>query len=215
MMRFVETSEMVRYRLKKNKSTMLYIIIYVPIWLYVGSLFLIPLYQSVVLGEAEWTPLEYYLMGMIDLIVFIPLAIAVTISYFVNQLVISDKRIYIRRGITGRTHILNLNDICSFRYVFSTAKYCYNKRIYFYLHDGRIIKTADLYVRPDSLHDLLGLLHERFEDGEVTAWDLEEMKQQNAAEGQVATKTNYLVLLFIYAPFILALALTISHFIKI
>lgn len=211
MLRFIEAGETIRYRLKKNKSMMLYIIIYVPIWLLIGSLFLIPLYEAFFMGETDWTPFEYYLMGMIGLIVFIPLAVAVILSYFLNQIIITDKRIYIRRGITGRTQILNMNDICAFRYVFHSAKYYSNKRVFFYLHCGKVIKTADLYVRPDSLNDMLGLLRERFEDRELSDEELEEMKRRNAGAGQVATTTNYLVLLMHFAPFILALALTINH----
>lgn len=208
----IEANEVLLYQLKKSKSPILFMIIFFPIWLYFGSMFLIPLYQSVFLGATSLTPSEYYLAGMIGLILFIPLVIVIILSYFLNQLIITDKRVYIRRGVIGRTHIVNLSDIRSFQHVVSTGKNKSNHKIHFYLYDGEIIKTGELFITLYGLQSLLELLRDKFEGRGFTGQELKQMKEQNTRPIQLVTKTNYLALLILFSPFILALILTINHY---
>ena len=134
-----------------------------------------------------------------------------TLSYFLNRLVITDKRIYIRKGMTGKTHILNLHDIRSFQHIISTGKNKSNHRIQFYLSCGKTVKTGELYITLGNLNSLLDILRQKFEGRGFTGRELKQLNEQNPEAGHPESKSNFFILLILLAPFILAALLTLNY----
>lgn len=211
MIRFVDPDEQVLFQLRKSKMPVIFMIFFFPIWLYFASIFLKSAWQFVFTDLTALPASEYYLSGMIGLIVFIPLVIVIAVSYFANQLIITDQRIYSRRGLTGRTHVVNLSDIRSFQHVVSSGKNTTNHKIHFYLANGIIIKSGELFITLTGLQALLELLRNRFEGRGFTRQERTQLKQQNADAGQSVVQTNVLVLILLLAPWILAVIFTIYY----
>ena len=211
MMKLIDADEVVLYRLQKSKMPILFMIIFFPIWLYFGFIFLNPLIRAILANDNGASPSETYLAGLIGLIVFIPLVIVIILSYFLNQLIITDKRVYIRNGLIGRSHIVNLGDIRSFQHVVSRGRNNTNHSILFYLHCGRVLKTGNLYVTLRSLQALLERLREKFEGRGFTRQELGQFKEQNTDAGQPLSKTNVFILILFLTPWLLALILTVSY----
>lgn len=211
MMNLIDADEVVLYRLQKSKMPILFMIIFFPIWLYFGFMFLNPLIRAILSNDNGATPSETYLAGLIGLVVFIPLVIVIILSYFLNQLIITDKRVYIRNGLIGRSYIVNLGDIRSFQHVVSRGRNSTNHSIHFYLHCGRVLKTGNLYITLGGLQALLERLREKFEGRGFTRQELKQFKEQNTDAGQPLSKTNVFVLLLFLMPWLLALILTVSY----
>jgi hypothetical protein len=210
-MKLLEENETVLYQLRKSRMPILFMIFFFPVWLYFASIFLRASYQSVFSGGTVLTPGEYYLAGMIGLIVFIPVVLAIMLSYFFNELIITDQRVYIRKGLSGRTYRLNLSGIRSFQHVISTGTRASNHSILFYLLCGKKIKTGNLFITLNSLQTLLELLREKFEGRGFTSRELADLKLQHPLAEEPVVRTNGLCLLLFLTPWILALVLTINY----
>ena len=211
MIQFVDPQEQELYRLRKSKMPVVFMIFFFPVWLYFAVIFLKPAWQFVFSDLAALPASEYYLSGMIGLLVFIPLVIIIAVSYFANQLIITDQRIYSRRGLTGRTHIVKLGDVRSFQHVVSSGRNQSNHKIQFYLANGDILKTGDLFATLGSLKSLLELLRSRFEGRGFSRLEMSQMKQQHPDTEQPTVQTHLLVLLLLLAPLLLAAAFTIFY----
>ena len=209
-MKLIDESETVLYRLRKSKSPIIFLIFFVPIWLFFASIFLRPLYRSLFLGETALSPGEYWQAGLIGLLVFIPVLLLIILSYSLNQLVITDRRVYIRKGVPGRTHVISLGDIRSFQHGVA-GKNRSNHAIHFYLFCGKKIKTGNLYITLGNLQALLGVLREKFEGRGFTSQEMKQLQHENSAAGEPQSRTNLVVLLILLAPWIMALALTLRY----
>jgi len=209
----LDAGETVLYRLKKSKTPILFMVIFFPVWLYFAGMFLIPYCRSLFSGASGLNPDKYLLSGLAGLIVFIPIVLIIFLSYAGNGLVITDRRAYVRKGLTGRTLIVNLGDIRSFQHAYSTKHHTQafmsvhhrSHRIYFYLNCGRLVKTGNLFITHGSLQALLTLLRERFEGKGFSRRELRLLGGQNPGAGFPMTRTNLFVPILVLAPFILAL----------
>ena len=209
-MRFVDENEKVLYRLRKSRGPMVFMVFFFPIWLFFGSLFLRTAYQAMFLGDTTLTTLESYLAGMIGLVVFLPLVLMILFSYALNQLVITDQRVYIRKGVTGRTQFFRLEDVRSFQTVTTSGSNRSTQAVLFYLFCGKQVKTGNLYFTLSSLQALLEVLRGKYEGRGFTRKELAQLKPEHPEACQPASKRNWAVVLVLLAPFLAALIATLD-----
>ncbi len=209
-MRFVDENEKELYRLRKSRTPIVFMVFFFPIWLFFASLFLRTAYQAMFLGETAVTTLESYLAGMIGLVVFLPLVLVILFSYALNQLVITDQRVYVRTGVTGRTRIFRLEDVRSFQTVSSSGRNRSTQAVVFYLFCGKQVRTGNLYLTLGSLQALLEVLRGRFEGRGFTRRELAQLKTEHPEASQPDSKRNWGVVLVLLAPFLAALIATLD-----
>jgi hypothetical protein len=214
MIRFADPQEQELYRLRKSKMPILFMIVFFPIWLYFAVIFLKPAWQFVFANAPDIPSSEIFLAGMIGLLVFIPLVLVIAVSYLANQLIITDQRIYIRRGLTGRTYIVNQQDVRSFQHVVSSGRNQTNHKIHLYLANGTIVKTGELFITLHSLKALLELLRSRYEGRGFTRQELLQMKQQSLNTDQPMVQTNLALLLLVLAPWLLAAMFAVFYLLR-
>lgn len=209
-MRFVDENEKVLYRLRKSRTPIVFMVFFFPIWLFFGSLFLRTAYQAMFLGETALTAVDSYLAGMIGLVVFLPLVLVILFSYALNQLVITNQRIYVRTGVTGRTRVFRLEDVRSFQTVASSGRSRATQAVLFYLFCGKQVRTGNLYFTLGSLQALLEVLRGKFEGRGFTRRELTQLKVEHPEADQPVSKRNWGVVLVLLSPFLMAIVLTLD-----
>lgn len=202
MIRF-ESGETVLFRLKKSKLPILFMVIFIPVWLYFASVFLHPFYDIVVLGRAAGG--GTFVMGLIGLLVFLPVVFLIVFSYFFNQLIITDRHIYVRKGVTGLTTVIGLKDIRSFQHAYSRSTKASNNRILLYLSCGEIVSSGELFITMRGLRELLEILRQNFEGRGFSKEERRRMMLQFGAAGKPYKSRNAVIILLELAPLPLAL----------
>ena len=200
---FFDTGEAVRYRLKKVKTPILFMAVFFPVWLYFGVFIARASWAVVFLGKAADKTVINLVLGLAGLLVFIGIILIVIQIYSLNQLVITDRRVYVRRGIIGRMEIASLHEVRAFRHVNNSSRKSPNDKIWFYLECGEVIKTGELFITRDSLLELLGFLRENFEGRVFSKDELREMKRQSGF-GHPIRKTNAALAVLPWLPAMLA-----------
>lgn len=200
----IEAGETVLYKLKKSKTPIVFIVIFYPIWIYFGSFLLRAYLRYLFDGASDAPPVEYLLSGLIVFVVVIPILLLILLSYTLNNLVITDRHIYIRKGVTGRTHIVELNEIRSFQHAYSRGRNGSNNKIILYLYNGQLIKTGQLFITLFSLTSLLELLRGRFEGRGFNREERLELARGNPGARGAVTQTNALIVLLMLMPLLLA-----------
>lgn len=206
MTKCIETGETVLFRLKKSRTPIVFMVIFYPVWMYFGGIFLSAYYRYLFAGVSDAPPAEYLLSGLIVLVVVIPLLLTIFLSYALNSLVITDRHVYVRKGMTGRTQIVSLGDIRSFQHAYSTGRNHSNHRIYFYLYSGQRVKTGQLFITLGGLTSLLELVRGRFEGRGFNKQELKALAEGNPAAGRAVSKTNVFIAVLMLLPYLLALA---------
>jgi hypothetical protein len=204
MKRYLEPGEIVIYRLKKTKFPIVFMIIFFSIWIYFSVIFFRIFWGVAVNGVVADKNAEYLIGGLIGPLIFLPVVLIIVLTYFLNQLVITDRRVYIRRGLFGSTRIVNLCDIRAFQHAFSRTSKSSNHKIWFYLGCGEIVKTGELFATLGSLQELLEVLRQKFEGRGFTAEERRQMKQQSGGVGQPIRKTNGIAVFIALLPLILS-----------
>lgn len=205
MKRKLSPDEHVVYRLKKQKSRLAAMAVFVPVWLLFGVLFLVVYGRYRFVGAEDVAPGAALAAGLMALLVLIPVALMILFGYFVNDLVVTDRRVYVRAWMPPRAVCFNLEDVRSFQHAYSTGRRGQtNNRIYFYLLCGGIVKTGDLFISPKSLEALLGLLRERYEGRGFTGRELHALGRQNPGAEKPVAKLLPAVFIALAAPVLLA-----------
>ena len=202
----LDADETVIYKLQKSKMPILFLLIFAPIWLYFSGIFFTPFYRCLILGVKGINPKDAYLAGFIGFLVFIPIILVILISYTGNNLIITNKRIIVRKGISARTQMAYHEDIRSFQHAYSTGRRgSSNNRIYIYLYSGKLIKTGDLYITYGSMQALLELLREKYEGRGFSILELKRLGEQNPEARRPETKRHPFVLIILLIPLLFAL----------
>lgn len=215
MNKYLEANETVLFRLQKSRMPIVFMVIFYPIWLYFGGIFLRAYYGYLFEGFSEAQPVEYLLSGLIVFVVVLPLLLVIILSYTLNTLVITNRRVYLRKGVTGRTQIVNLGDIRSFQHAYSKGKNQSNHRIYFYLNSGQRVKTGLLYITLGSLTTLLELLRRRFEGRGFNKQELKTLAEENPGAGGAVSEINGFIVIMMLLPLLLALAAAVLFLLDI
>lgn len=211
MIRLQDKSEQVRYITRKTKSPVLFMVIFFSIWLSFGYLIEVPLFRELLAGRD--VAVESYILGMAWIVIFVPVALMILMSFALNQIVITDKRLYVRRGVPGQLLTIDLTSVRSFQQLVTGTHNRTTNHILFYLDNGRLVKTGSLHTTLASLTELLDLLRERYEGRGFTLRERREMKHSSQSSCQPVTR-------FIPTPLILlvvllvvpALLLTVLYF---
>lgn len=211
----LETDETVLYRLKKSRTPIVFMVIFYPIWIYFGSVFLKAYIGYLFLGLTDAPPTEYLAAGLIVLVIVLPLLLVIFLSYTLNSLVITDRYVYIRKGMTGRTQIVSHGDIRSFQHAYSTGRNHSNHRIFFYLYSGQCVKTGQLFITLGGLTALMELLRGRFEGRGFELNELKALADENPAAGRAVSKTNVFIVILMILPFLLALTAVVLYMLDI
>jgi hypothetical protein len=201
---YLETGETVRFSLRKTKGLIVFMVIFFSVWMYFGVIFLKPVWGVIVLGDAAMKTGEYLIAGLIGLLVFIPIVLIIVLSYSLNQLIVTDRRVLVRRGLFGSIRIVGLGDIRSFQHVYSRSSRSSNHKIWFYLNCGELVKTGELFNTLGGLTELLELLRQNFEGRGFTAAERRQMKLQCGSAGQPVRKTIAVPVILMLLPLILA-----------
>lgn len=202
----LDPDETVIYKLQKSKMPIAFLFIFAPIWLYFSGIFFTTFYRFLFLHATDINPKDAYLAGIIGFLVFIPIILVILISYTGNNLIITNKRVIIRKGISARTQMAYHEDIRSFQHAYSTGRRgSSNNKIYFYLYCGKLIKTGDLYITYASMQTLLELLREKYEGRGFSVLELKRLGEQNPEARRPVTKKHPLMLVILLAPILLAL----------
>lgn len=210
MIRFVDDRENVLYRLKKSKFPIFFMVIFMPIWLYFAAVLLSPSLQALKSGNLPMDQ-ETWLAGLISLALMLPIMLLIAMSYALGNLVITDKRVYIRRGISGRTYIVDHAEIISFQHVISRGKNSSNHAILLYLRNGKQVRSGNLNSTLGSLQQLLEVLRGKFEGKGYTRDELRQMSGQNIGSGP-DIRINPLVIVIFIMPWLLAILLTAINY---
>ena len=206
MVNRLDADETVIYKLQKSKMPIVFLLLFAPIWLYFSGIFFTPFYRYLFLGAKGINPKDAYLAGIIGFLVFIPFILLILISYTGNNLIITNKRVFVRKGIMARTQMAYHEDIRSFQHAYSTGRRgSSNNRIYFYLYCGKLIKTGDLFITYASMQTLLELLREKFEGRGFSILELKRLGEQNPEARRPITKKHPIVLIILLAPILLGL----------
>lgn len=209
-MRLVDAEEKVLYKVSKTPFTAIVLVVFLSVWLGFGGLFVWVAFDPLFLHPAGDVPIDSFLVGLLGLAVFVPVALNLLLSYSLNQLVVTDRRIYVRRGRSGRTHVFAPADVRSFqRVTSSSSRGRSNEAAIFYLLCGRTVRSGALYPRLASLEALLALLRGRFEGRGFTRAELQALKRDNPGAAVPAVRSNVLVPILQIIPFALAAVLAL------
>jgi len=209
--KFEEPDEKVLYQLKKSKLPIVVMIVLVPLFSYFGYFLLAAAIRVLFLGDSSVAPLEAFLAGLVVLAVVVPLLLTVVFSYAFTGLVVTDKRIYVRKSLSGRTIDFTTDAVRSFQHVVASGRNSSNHAICFYLSCGRQVQTGNLNATLRNLQELLELLRARYEGRGFTAAELADMTRQNPQAPQPYMHTNWIVKGVYLVPWILALAWTARY----
>ena len=206
MTRLLDPNETVLFRLKKSRGPIAFLCVFVPIWLYFGSIFLLPYFRYLAGNMPDVKPEEALLAGLIGFLIFLTVPLCILVSYAGNDLVITDRRVYLRKGLSATSLIINAEDIRSFVHGYSTGRRgSTNHRIYFYLYCGKAVKTGELYSTLTSLSALLELLRVKFEGKGFSAGELKQLGEQNPNANRPVARKNLLLLLLVALPVLFSL----------
>jgi hypothetical protein len=210
--RRIPDGEAVLFQLKKSKIPIAFMVVFMSVWLFFAYLFLANYWLYRFGAGSDMSPGWSVALAVAGLVIFALVGLALPISYFTNDFIITDRRIYIRR--TTSTRILRLGDVRSFQHAYASGRNGKsNNRIYFYLLSGVIVKTGTLNISFTSLQQLLELLREKYEGRGFTAQELHRLAAENPAAGLPETNRSIVVPILMLIPAALALVIIADYLI--
>jgi hypothetical protein len=210
--RRIPDGEAVLFQLKKSKVPIVFMVVFMSVWLFFAYLFLANYWLYRFGAGSDMSPGWSVALAVAGLVIFALVGLALPISYFTNDLIITDRRIYIRR--TTNTRILRLGDVRSFQHAYASGRNGKsNNRIYFYLFSGFLVKTGTLNISFTSLQYLLELLREKYEGRGFTAQELHRLAAENPAAGLPETSRSIVVPILMLIPAALALVIIADYLI--
>jgi hypothetical protein len=134
-------NEVILLKLNKKRWLIPIILIFCPLWLLMGLILIVPCFNNLFMGAISFDSDSTYMMSVLCLLIFVPLAVLLPISYTLNHLVISDKHIFIRKGISGKIHIISFSDISAYQHISNSGRGFSSHFIIIYLKSGEQIKS--------------------------------------------------------------------------
>jgi len=203
--RFMQSGEKEIYRVIKKRWPIPAMIILCPLWIAFSSIFLISCFKSLFLDAISFDSYGMYLASIFSLIIFVPCSILFPISYILNQLVITNKRIFIRKGLNGKLIILYFSYIVAFQNIHISSKGGDIEKICFFLNNGDKIRTGDLYIKTESLKCLLEILNNKISKKVNTRKQIKELKKDKGSKCVVITTKKLIFPAISTIPFLIAL----------
>lgn len=204
----------INFRYKKEKSTAVVLVFVLPIFWSIGG-WLLSLYLAFLSGKNTGAgPLEALIVAIAALAIFIPIPIATLISFALNSFAISDGRVFIRKGLSGRCISFGISEAASFQHAYARGKNgMTNHKIIFYLKCGKIVRTNNLYINPFELERLLEVLRLCCEGRGYTTSEMKAMAAENASLPLPEEKVIFAAPAITAIPFAAALLAVIHYFV--
>lgn len=204
--------ETINFSYKKSKATVMVLIFVLPIFWGIGGWFL-SLYLAFISGRnAGGAPWEVLIAAIVALAVFIPIPIAALISFALNSFVISGGRVFIRKGLSGRSISFGIDEALSFQHAYSRGKNGQSShKIIFYLKCGKIIRTNKLYINIFDLERLLEILRSCCEGRGYSAFEMKRIASENAGLPLPEVRRNVIPPVIMALPFAVALLAAVHY----
>lgn len=154
----IPDDETVLYVMKKRKLFVVLLLIFCPSWLYLFSLFAIPTFQSLFMGQLILDASSNYILTIEMMVTTVPMATILPICFLMRKLVVTDKKIYIRKAF-GKQLCLDLNDIAAFQY----SKSSNSTNVFnFYFRNGKQFILSYVIMNKKSANQLVTILEQKF-----------------------------------------------------
>lgn len=207
----LEEGETLQSKLEKKKRHILIIVLFCPCWLLLSFIFIVPCFSNMFLGSVSFNSDVEYILSIIVLVIFVPCAILYPMSYFGNKFIVTDKRIIIRKGITGTVHKINFSDIYAYSHYSYTAKGFTSHNIWIYLKSGKRIQSGNLYIKKDNLSYLIDTLSSKVNHTLMTKIEYKDYKKQCNTNCDIKTSRNVIIQGISLFPFITALIMLVLY----
>lgn len=211
MKKLLDADEVIVMQVKKTRSPILFLLIFLPIWLFFGVNFLWLFLKLPLTGFITFEPLPHFLAGLIALVVFAPVVILILHGLFLNRFILTDKHVIIQKGVPGTRYTIPLDSICAFQHVTSRGRNTTNHAIEFTLLSGKRLRTGDLHATLNSMEELLAALRDKFEGRGFTNAELRQIKEQNPGHPVPLKQPLKAARIILAAPFVLGLLLTVLY----
>ena len=203
--------EVILFKLNKKRWLIPFLLIFCPLWLLIGLLFIVPCFNNLFRGAISFDSDSTYIMSILALSFLVPLAVLTPISFLLNHLVITDKRIFIRKGIIGKLYIINFSDILAYQHKSVTSRGFSSHFIFIYLKSGKRIKSGNLFIKSDNIFSLLDILNEKIKYVITSEKQHKEFKQGCYSHCCINTKRNILLPIISLSPFVIALIMLVLY----
>lgn len=209
---YLSDGEIILYRNRKKKWYIPFMIISCPFWMLTAFLFIIPCYQNMFLGAISFDSKDIYMTAIFGLFLFIPQAVLMPMRYIFNQFVITDQRIYIRKGLSGALHIINHSDIYAYEHVHQNIKGVSSHFIRVYLKSGKHIFSGSLYIKDKDVAELTGIMNSKIDNIVSTRKQYKAIRLNKIEACNNEIRRNLLHPIISYSPFVIGLIMLLLYF---
>lgn len=209
--KYFDEDENIVLRVKKRRGMWFLIGFMVPLWLLISLPFVVSCFNNVFMDRLSFRSDTEYTMSIFMLLSLIPISFIITISYIVNDLVITDKKIIIIKGITGKTLFINFKDIRAFENLSVVSRGVVFNYIKFYFKNGKKTRTGNLYVKDDSLGDLLKAIGGKVKSFIFLREDIKRLKIDPKYKCEIKIRRNIIYPLLCFGPMIIALVMFVLY----
>ncbi|WP_066719588.1 hypothetical protein [Clostridium sp. Marseille-P299] len=207
----LEEGETLQFKPDKKKWHILAIALFCPGWLFISLIFIVPCFSNMFLGSISFDSGSEYIGSIIILVIFVPGVLFYLMSYFGNQFIITDKRIIIRKSISGTVHKINFSDIYAYRHYSYATKGITNDNIWIYLKSGKLIQSGNLYIKKNNLSYLINTLNSKLNHTLMTKVEYKEYKNQCKSNCDIKTSRNIVIQGISLFPFIAAFIMLVLY----
>lgn len=207
----ITEDETILFRLSKKKWFTPFMLIFFPLFLMFSFVFIVPCFKNIFLGEISFSSEITYFASILCLIIFVPLSVLIPISYLGNDFMITNKRIFIRKGLQGILYKIDFEDIVAFTHLSQTSRGTTSHYICIYLKSNKMIKSGNLFINNDNLKDLLFVLNSKIKRIIISGKQYKKIKKCDYANYDIEIKRNILFPIISFAPFLIALMMLVLY----
>jgi hypothetical protein len=171
--------EVILFKVNKKKWFIPFMLVFCPLWILCAMFFIVPCYKNMFLGSISFDSHNTYILSIFAMIGLVPIAILTPISYIFNRFVITDQRIYIRKGLSGILHIINYSDIFAYQHIRQNSKGISSHFIYIYLKSGKRVSSGNLYIKDENINELIEVMNSKIENTISSRKQYKEIKDKN------------------------------------
>lgn len=204
-------NEVILYKSVKQKKFSIVFLFFVALLMIFIAL--VPCFKNMFLGKIDFNSVFAYKYSIYILMSIIPIFIMMTVDHIFNCIVITDKNILIRKGISGKLYIIDFNDISAYQHEARTYKKITSNYIYIHMKSGKRISTGSLNVKSDNLTSLIEILNCKIEKV-IKSQNVynAQCKQKNYSVCNSEVRRNLVLPIICVAPFIIGLTMSALYF---
>ena len=207
----LEDDEQIIYRIKRRKGGIVSSILF----LFLGTFIFIACFykfaEIIIYNKISFEQGAEYLTTSVSMIFFLWFPIINFVGRVFNYILITNKRIYIRKGCYGRLYAINKELVESIQEMEMNIKGSRRNIIKFFLKNGTKLSTGTLYITEENLYELRNNLRfKRRKPGIVTKKSLlRELKCSGlySTEGRVNKRKNIVFPLICFPTLIISMVM--------